>query len=420
MGKVDARRQGLLRRARASLITAIALAAIAPAAHASLATTAAIAPTPPMGWSSWYHYGCGIRASLFEQTASAMARNGMAAAGYKYVNIDDCWMTRRRTLQGELQPNPNRFPDGIAGVANYVHGLGLKLGIYLDTGSATCTGFPGSGGHDAQDARTIAGWGVDALKLDFCRTRPAKAAPIYRRWQRSLDQTGRRIMLNICEWGYQNPWKWAPGIGSTWRTTGDYFSYGAPRSYWAAILAILDLNERLATYARPGAFNDPNALLVGTGVLTVPEERAQMSLWSMLAAPLIAGGDLAHLSRGTLQVLTNRDVIAVDQDERGMQGRRVVADARHQVWVRKLGDGSRVLLFLNPTKAGALQYFDLTELGYAPGHHVLLRDLWEKRTITSTSDVRLWVGPQDVRMVRLDRPDGGAPYQPPTLGKRRR
>jgi alpha-galactosidase len=365
-----------------------------------------------MGWSSWYHFGCGIGESLFERTAQAMATNGMAAAGYRYVDIDDCWMTRQRTPAGELEPNARRFPDGIFGLAAYVHSQGLKLGIYLDTGAATCTGFAGSIGHYQQDARTIAGWGVDALKLDFCRTRPARAAPIYRRWQQALESTGRRIMLNICEWGYQDPWKWAPGIGSTWRTTGDYFSYGAPRSYWAAILRILDLNAGLATFARPGAFNDPNALLVGTGVLTVQEERAQMSLWSVLAAPLIAGGDLAHVSAATLRILTNRAMIAVDQDQGGMQGERIVDDTVHQVWERPLKDGSFALLFLNPTGTSGFESVPMSVLGL-PDRHYNLRDLWLNRTFMSGGNVRVWVGAHDIRMFKFD-PRGSAATQAAT------
>jgi alpha-galactosidase len=354
-----------------------------------------------MGWSSWYRYGCRVAEPLIKRTADAIAANGMAAAGYKYVDIDDCWMSRQRDPSGALVANPHRFPGGIPMLASYVHAKDLKLGIYLDTGSATCTGFPGSAGHYAQDAQTVAGWGVDAVKLDFCRTRPAQAKPVYQRFERALDQTGRRIMLNICEWGYQAPWTWAEGIGSTWRTTGDYFSYGAPRSYWKAILKILDLNADLATYARPGAFNDPNALLIGTGVLTVPEERAQMSLWSMLAAPLIAGGDLARVSRATLRILTNSAVIAVDQDHGGMQGTRVAVDAFHQVWQRKLADGSRALLFLNPTTTPALQTFDLAALGLSAGRTYTVHDLWQRRSFRRSGRIAVWVGGHDVRMLLL-------------------
>jgi alpha-galactosidase len=174
------------------------------------------------------------------------------------------------------------------------------------------------------------------------------------------------MLLNICEWGYQSPWQWGPGIGTTWRTTGDYFSYGAPRSYWKAILKILDLNAVLASYARPGAFNDPNALLIGTKVLTVSEERAQMSLWSMLAAPLIAGGALDTASRDTIGILTNREVIAVDQDQAGIQGVRVSTDAVHQVWVRRLQDGSRAVLLLNASWAAATVTADVASLGLPP------------------------------------------------------
>ena len=316
-----------------------------------------------MGWSSWYKFGCGINESLFERTARAMVSTGMAAAGYRYVNIDDCWETKKRSSSGALQANPLEFPDGISGVAAYVHARRLKLGIYLDTGSATCTGFPGSAGHFTQDTSTLAAWRVDYIKADYCRSRPAPALPIYTKLHQAIAATGRQMLLNICDWGYDDPWTWASGVGSTWRTTGDYFSYGAPSNYWKAILKILDLNAALAPYAHPGAWNDPNAMLIGTGALTPTEERAQLSLWSMLAAPLIAGGDLSTASRATLSVLTNREVIAVDQDPAGEQGTRVVSGANDQVWLRTLAGGSHALLLLNAGSRPATLSTDLIRLG---------------------------------------------------------
>jgi alpha-galactosidase len=361
-----------------------------------------MSPTPPMGWSSWYRFGCAIDEALFKRTALALKSTGMVSAGYRFVNIDDCWMTHARDSSGNLQPDPKRFPDGIGGLASFLHARGLKLGIYLDTGTATCTGFPGSQGHFRQDARTIAAWGVDYVKLDFCRTRPAQAKPVYARFHRALTDTGRPMLLNICEWGYQSPWQWGPGIGTTWRTTGDYFSYGAPRSYWKAILKILDLNAVLASYARPGAFNDPNALLIGTKVLTVSEERAQMSLWSMLAAPLIAGGALDTASRDTIGILTNREVIAVDQDQAGIQGVRVSTDAVHQVWVRRLQDGSRAVLLLNASWAAATVTADVASLGLPPRSDFLVRNLWTHRSrVVHGSSIAATVGGHDVVMLRI-------------------
>jgi alpha-galactosidase len=383
------------------LVVVLALAWAPATAGGKIATTAALSPTPPMGWSSWYRYSCGIDENLFEQTARALVSTGMAKLGYRYVDIDDCWMSKQRTATGALQPDAKKFPDGIAGVASYVHSLGLKLGIYLDAGSATCTGFPGSARHFVQDARTIASWSVDAVKVDYCRARPAHARPIYVSIQRALANTGRAIMLNICEWGYEAPWLWAQGVGSTWRTTGDYFTYGAPRSFWGAILEILDLNSGLAAYSRPGAFNDPNAMLVGTGWLTTSEERAQMSLWSMLAAPLIAGGDLTRASRATIGVLTNGSVIAVDQDRGGMQGTRVVNSPTSQVWLRKLQNGSQVILFLNTSTRSGVQSVDPGLIGIAARPSYPVEDLWSHKTWTTSKSIRVWVGGHDVRMLEL-------------------
>jgi alpha-galactosidase len=361
-----------------------------------------MSPTPPMGWSSWYRFGCAIDEVLFKRTALALKSTGMASAGYRFVNVDDCWMTHARDTTGNLQADPKRFPGGIDGLGSFLHARGLKLGIYLDTGIATCTGFPGSQGHFRQDARKIAAWGVDYVKLDFCRTRPALAKAIYARFHRALTDTGRPMLLNICEWGYQSPWQWGPGIGSTWRTTGDYFSYGAPRSYWKAILKIVDLNAVLASYARPGAFNDPNALLIGTKVLTVSEERAQMSLWSMLAAPLIAGGALDTASRETIGILTNREVIAVDQDQAGIQGVRVSNDPVHQVWVRRLQDGSRAVLLLNASLAPATVAADVASLGLPPRSDYLVRNLWTHRSrVVHGNSIAATVGGHDVVMLRI-------------------
>ena len=384
--------------------TPAALAAT-PTAHPadSIASVASISPTPPMGWDSWYVYKCKISDKLIEHNAAAMVRTGMAPAGYRYVDIDDCWEKKTRTRGGGLVANPRKFPAGIAPVASYVHRKGLRLGIYLDAGTKTCTGYPGSMGHVGADVATIAAWKVDSLKLDYCQARPAPAQPIYTSYQEAIAGTGRRIMLNICDWGYEQPWLWGPGVGSTWRTSGDYYAYGAPSDWWGAILTVLDLNEGLAPYSRPGAFNDPNGLLIGSGALTVGEQRAQMSLWSVMAAPLIASGDLGHQPAATLEILTNRDVIAVDQDPAAIQGWRVVDTPAEQVWTRPLADGSRVVLFVNPTSQRQRYIFDLATLGIA-GPRYTVRDLWLERTYHTPGPLDVGVGPHDVRMLRLTAP----------------
>jgi alpha-galactosidase len=242
---------------------------------------------------------------------------------------------------------------------------------------------------------------VDYVKVDYCRARPAPAKSTYTRVQQALAATRRPIVLNICDWGYQQPWIWGPGVGSTWRTTGDYFSYGAPRSFWNAMLKVADLNERLASYSRPGAFNDPNALLVGTGFLTPTEERTQFSLWSMLAAPLIAGGEVTSMSSQTLATLTNSEVIGIDQDPAGLQGNRIVNDHNHQVWLRRLADGSEALLVINTGKVAGIFHVDVSKIGLAPTTGYLVRDVWQRRTWRVTGPMQIHVWPHDVRMLRV-------------------
>jgi alpha-galactosidase len=424
---------GLLLTAAGPRVALAAGGGVAPGGGApSRGSLASLSPTPPMGWNSWYHFGCGIDEALYKRTARKIVSSGMAAAGYRYVQVDDCWMTRTRDASGALQPNRLEFPDGISGLASYVHALGLKLGIYLDVGTATCTGFPGSAGHFSQDIHTIASWGVDYVKVDYCRARPAPAKPIYNRIQKAIAATHRAMVLNVCEWGYQSPWLWAPNIATSWRTTGDYFSYGAPQNYWKAMLKVADLNERLSKFSRPGAYNDPNQMLVGTGVLNAAEERSQMSLWSMMAAPLTAGGDFRYLSSTTLQALTNREVIAIDQDPAGLQGKRVTSDSARQVWVRQLRGGSRALLLLNTRSVPVTIQLDVSQIGLSPAtkqpgsssastpsgpqpgspsaslpagppaaSSYVIRDLWQHSTWQTPGPVSLRIGPHDVRMLRV-------------------
>jgi alpha-galactosidase len=367
------------------------------------ASVLAMAPTPPMGWSSWYRFDCRDTEAIVVRVARAMKSSGMAAAGYRYVVVDDCWMWKTRDSQGALLPNRQKFPHGIPWLAHYVHSLGLKLGLYLDTGAKTCTGWQGSKGHYDQDSRTVVSWGVDYVKLDYCDSPPAPAPPLYAQFRQSLDRTGHPIMLNVSAWGRDSPWKWTPGIGTTWRTNRDYYVYGAPRSYWKSMLKVLDIQvaHRLERYARPGAFNDPNNMLVGVGWLKAPEERSQISLWSIVAAPLFAGGDLSTASKTTVRTLTNREVIAVDQDPAVKEGTRVEIGPRHQVWLRHLGDGSLAVVLLNTGSQPELLHADAGLLGLSSTHRYKIRDLWEHRSWSASGSLSSWVGPRDVAMYRV-------------------
>lgn len=390
--------------------TLVSVARVAPA-RANLpltgalnAATIALAPTPPMGWNPWYEFGCQDNETIVEQTAQAMISSGMAAAGYRYVNLDDCWMAPQRDPGGELQPDPQTFPEGIAALASFVHGLGLRLGIYLDAGSQTCMERPGSSAYLAQDAATLASWDVDFIKVDYCYTGFTPPAPLYEAVERAMAATGRPMVLSIADDGFKAPWQWAPGIASLWRTTNDYTAYGAAQgNWWAAVLKIVDLNSRLYPYAQPGAWNDPDVLLTGTSLLTIPQERAQFSLWSMMAAPLLVGGDLRSMSPATAAIVLNRDVIAVDQDPAGHQGRRIVDRGGHQIWIKALADGSHAVLFFNTDRRAATMTLPASRAGIRGGHYAV-RDLWQHRSWTSaTAKLRARVASDDVVMLRIGR-----------------
>ena len=300
-----------------------------------------LALTPPMGWNSWNHFGCNVSDSLIRGTADAMVTSGMRDVGYKYVVIDDCWQVSRDS-KGTIVADSVRFPHGIKALADYVHSKGLKFGIYTDAGTKTCQGRPGSYGYEDQDARTYASWGVDYVKEDWCNAGGLKARVRYPIFRKALDKTGRPIVLSICEWGSNQPWDWAPGVGNLWRTTDDI------EDKWVSMLANLDQSAQHSHIARPGVWNDPDMLEVGNGGMTDDEYRAHMSLWAIQAAPLIAGNDLRGMSEATRIILTNPEVIAVDQDSLGAQGILVwepVPDL--QVWERPLRNGTHAVVLLN-------------------------------------------------------------------------
>jgi alpha-galactosidase len=300
-----------------------------------------VALTPPMGWNSWNHFGCDVSEALIRETADAIVSSGMLDAGYKYVVIDDCWQVSR-DRSGTIVADPQRFPHGIKALADYVHSKGLKFGIYSDAGTKTCQGRPGTLGFEERDAQTYAGWGVDYVKEDWCNADRLDARTQYTKFRRALDRTGRPIVLSICEWGVNQPWDWAPSVGNLWRTTDDI------SDNWASMLSNLDQSAQHSAVARPGAWNDPDMLEIGNGGMTADEYRAHMSLWAMQAAPLIAGNDLRTMSAETKSILTNAEVIAVDQDSLGAQGTLVSSGPpERQVWSKPLRDGSRAVVLLN-------------------------------------------------------------------------
>ena len=398
---------GLLTRMLATM-TMLLPGAVAVARAPLAVPTAAIAPmpapmlaaTPPMGWNSWNKFACQVDEGKIRRTADAIVSSGMRDAGYAYVVIDDCWQGAR-DRDGFITADPVKFPAGIKALADYVHTRGLKFGIYSDAGAKTCGGRPGSQGHEYQDAITYARWGVDYLKYDWCETGTRNAEEAYRTMATALAATGRPILLSLCEWGTAKPWLWSPQVGQMWRTTGDITDWWAGKQdYSNGITAIVDLNEPLWPFSGPGHWNDPDMLEIGNGGLSDTEYRSHFSLWAMMAAPLIAGNDVAGMTPATQTILTNREVIAVDQDALGQQGHRVARDGDHETWMRPLSGGRRAVLLFNRGKTPARIAATWAQLGYPPLLRAHVRDVWTHRDLpVSAGDIAADVAPHGVVML---------------------
>jgi alpha-galactosidase len=359
--------------------------------------TAGLAPTPPMGWNSWNKFGCRIDENLIRQTADAMVASGMKAAGYQYINIDDCWEAPARDAAGNLATEPQRFPSGMKALADYVHSKGLKLGIYSSAGTGTCEKRPASLDHETADARTFAAWGIDYLKYDNCNNENRPALARYKAMGDALEATGRAIVYSLCEWGRNKPWEWGRSVGGNlWRTTGDI------NDSWASMMGILDKQVGLEKYSGPNAWNDPDMLEVGNGHMTNAEYMAHFSLWALLNAPLIAGNDLRTMNDSTRMILTNRDVIAVDQDWGGRQGHKVRDDGDLELWVKPMSNGDRAVVLLNRGTTTATLAATVQEIGLSSGSHST-RDLWTHATRDITGELSANVAPHSVAMYLVRR-----------------
>ncbi len=367
-----------------------------PLASEAAALSRPPAITPPMGWNSWNTYGCAIDETLVKRQADAMIASGMRDAGYEYVNLDDCWMATSRDAGGNLRANPATFPSGIKALADYVHARGLKLGIYSSPGPETCVGrgllgavqdkHPGSAGHESADAQAFAAWGVDYLKYDRCTATKQEAEAKFALMRAELDAAGRPVVYSINPDGapsskpwstYANMWRTTPDIDPTWKK-------GFAQGWWSAgIVDILDLNAPRAADASPGHWNDPDMLEVGVtksvlggkATLSDSEARAHFSLWAMMAAPLITGNDLTQMSDATRSILTNGEIIALDQDALGAQGVRIQGDGTREVWAKRLADGSVGVALLNRGRSTTTVSvtWSAAGLGSANAH---VRDLW--------------------------------------------
>jgi alpha-galactosidase len=371
---------------------------------------AQVAQTPPMGWNSWNYFADKVDDKGVRAAADQIVATGMKDAGYTYVNIDDTW-EGQRDANGVIQTN-SKFPD-MKALADYVHSKGLKIGIYSGPGPKTCAGYEGSLGHEEQDAKTYAEWGFDYLKYDLCSFIPAvmmKQAPhdkaeqmrimiaAYDKMSKALKATGRPIVLSLCQYGWDAPWEWAPALGGNlWRTTGDV------EARWQSIYDIASEQSGLESYSGPGHWNDPDMLEVGNGKLSLAENRTHFSWWAMLAAPLLAGNDLPNMKPEIKAILTNKDVIAIDQDPLGKQGKHAYSDGEVEVWTRELKGGALAIAVIN---VGSDRYashpfhLNLTKLGLHGTERG--RDLWKGNPIDLTNDMPLEIASHDILLVRID------------------
>ena len=348
-----------MKRAFATLLmTAIG---VAPAAGAWAQKAEGLAMTPQMGWNSWNKFACNIDEKLIRETADAMVKIGLKDAGYQYINIDDCWHGAR-DAGGEMHPDPQRFPSGMKALADYVHARGLKLGIYSDVGNTTCGHRPGSRGHEYQDARTYAAWGIDYIKYDWCDSKGLKAEGAYQTISDAIRASSRPMLLSICEWGENKPWEWASPIGHSWRTTGDIYpcwdcemNHGS----WSAfgIMRILDKQAGLRKYSGPGHWNDMDMLEVGMG-MTEDEDRAHFSIWAMMDSPLILGNDLRSMPASVRKIIGNREVIAINQDPLGVQALRFYNQGQVELWAKPMANDEWAFMILNRGEAPLAWRYD--------------------------------------------------------------
>lgn len=383
-------------------------------------TRESLSLTPQMGWSSWNNFQGNINEDIIKSIADAMVASGLKDAGYTYINIDDCWHGKR-DADGFIQADPKHFPHGIKALADYVHSRGLKLGIYSDAGSETCAGRPGSLGHEYQDALQYARWGIDYLKYDWCNTTNVNAQGAYQLMRDALQAAGRPIFFSMCEWGDNHPWRWAKGIGDSWRIGPDIWcsfdsTHVFPTYIQCSIIDCINRNDSLRSYAGPGHWNDPDMLEVGNG-LSVNQDRAHFTMWCMMASPLILGNDVRNMSDETKAILTNRDLIAIDQDKLGVQGLRFLIREGLEYWFKPLSNGDWAMTIFNPTRQSLScslnwQDFNLTDEEVSKRSTAFdqnvykIKNLWTgrmegKTTLKSKIERKVSVPAQDVITYRL-------------------
>jgi alpha-galactosidase len=361
-----------------------------------------LALTPPMGWNSWNCWGCSVKAEYIKAVADAMADSGLINHGWTYVNIDDCWHGKRDPNTGVINSN-QRFPDMFE-LSEYVHSKGLKIGLYTDCGPKTCAGYEGSEGHELQDMLRYAEWGFDYVKIDWCHCENKNSKQTYKIFGDALKQTPRDIVFSICNWGEQTPWVWGEEVGGNcWRTTTDI------TDTWESMAGIGFRQAGLASYAGPGHWNDPDMLVVGyvgwgpnlrLSRLSPDEQYTHISLWALLSSPLLLGCDLTKLDDFTLNLLTNDEVLAINQDTLGRQAKQIVKDGDKEVWAKELEDGSKAVGFFNRGLFDCEVSVDWKTLDVSG--HQKVRDLWRQKDMGVYKDeLKVKVPPHGVVLVKV-------------------
>lgn len=363
-----------------------------------------VAQTPPMGWNSWNTFEVNINEDLVKKTADIIVSSGMKDAGYEYIVLDDGWMVKdHRDKNGDLIPDPLKFPNGMKALIDYVHSKGLKFGLYNCAGTQTCAGYPGTRGYEYQDARFYANLGIDFLKYDWCNTAGINATEAYTTMSKALKAAGKPIVFSICEWGDNQPWNWATPIGNLWRISGDIYpcfdcEYKHEEGNWSSwgVLRILEMRKDIRKFSGPDHWNDFDMMEVGNG-MTNTEDKSHFTLWSLMASPLFAGNDLRIMKPETLNILTNKEIIAINQDKLGIQGFKYQSENGVEIWVKPLSDDNWAIVFLNRSDKTQKINFDWKK-------HIIedkdfkftldlnnqiynLRDLWEHKDLGKTNKV---------------------------------
>ena len=377
-----------------------------------------LAITPPMGWNSWNTFETNIDEKLVKETADIMVSSGMVAAGYNYIVLDDGWMTKQRDANGDLVPDPVKFPNGMKALIDYVHSKGLKFGLYNCAGTQTCAGYPGTRGYEYQDARFYAKLGIDFLKYDWCNTQGITAKEAYTTMSNALKTAGKPIVFSLCEWGDNQPWEWGKPVGNLWRISGDIYpcfdcEYKHEVGNWSSwgFMKIIEMRKDIRKYSGPDHWNDFDMMEVGDG-MTNTEDRSHFAMWCMMASPLIAGNDFRKMSKETAAILTNKELIAVNQDKLGIQGFKYSAEEGVEVWVKPLSDGNWAITFLNRSDVAKKINFDWkkhpikdVDFGHEADFNKLvfkLKDLWKNKEIGNTKkNFQADIASHDVITLRL-------------------